>query len=283
MPTTRTCAECSHDFSFSSERCPHCGRPGLYPNVDAANDAAEVAALERRYISAKQEAQTRGATTAVDLFQAEVGNSQAVIARPAGEFQRLSTSDNEVYATYYQLLNAGVKLQMGEKWDALRRVADDALFTGYREHIRFAALTLDGLALPHYGECFIVLRAEMIAHRASVFEENSVLFMKHHGVKMEDAYRLPKGYRATWDERPKLGVAKLAGRIDASTPPGAYSGLLLRPGATPEEDDFVEVHIWGPMTIRTVERVTFNPRERTPRAVIKSHQQRLAKFGVAVG
>jgi hypothetical protein len=283
MPKTRDCAACGYDFPFPSERCPHCGRPGLYLNVDAADDDAEAAALRRRYQSARQHAQARGAATAVELFEAEVSNSRAVLARSAGELQRLGTSDREVYATYYQLLKAGVKLLKGERWDALRGAADRALFTGYEDHIRFALLSLDGAGSSGYGECFIVLRTEMIAHRASVFEENSVLFMKHQGVRMEDAHRLPKGYRATWGERPKLCVAKLAAKIDASTPPGAYSALLLRPGSSPEEDDFVEVHIWGPMTIRTMERVTFNPRKRTPRAVIKSHQQRLAKFGVAVG
>jgi hypothetical protein len=136
----------------------------------------------------------------------------------------------------------------------------------------------------NYGKCFIILRTEMIAHRASVFEENSVLFMKHQGIAMEDAHELPRGYRATWENRGQLCVAKLAAKIDGATLPDAYSGLLLQQGKTSEEDDFVEVHIWGPMTIRTVEEVTLNPREKRAARAITSRatRERLAKFGVII-
>jgi hypothetical protein len=221
----------------------------------------------------------------VESFETEVSGARAVIARPVGEFQRLSTGDNEVYATFYNLLRAGVRLPTGDKWNRLRHVTDDALFPDYKEHIRFAALSLDGNGLPNYGECFIVLRTEMIEHRASVFEENSVLFMERHDIKVSKVNELPAGYRATWDERGKLCVAKLAGSIDAATPRGAYSGILLRPGSASEDDDFVEVHVWGPMTIRTVERVIFNkPTSRAAREITsRANKQRMAKFGVTLG
>lgn len=222
---------------------------------------------------------------ALDNFEAEVSKSRAVIARPVGELQRLSTGDNEIYATFYNLLRAGVRLPTGDKWDTLRRVTDEALFPGYKDDIRFAALSLDGNGLPNYGECFVVLRTEMIAHRASVFEENSVLFMERMDVRVSKANDLPRGRRATWDERGKLCVAKLADRIDASTQSGAYSGILLRPGSASEDDDFVEVHVWGPMTIRTVERVIFNkPTSRAVREITnRANKQRMAKFGVTIG
>lgn len=280
----RVCTECGNDFSISAACCPHCGRPGLYPNVYAAADADERAALEQRYLLAQQDAVARGAGAALGDFETETVGTHAVIARPAGELQRLLTSDNQVYATFYQLLRAGVRLSTGEKWDALRAVADEALFSGYKEQIRFAALSLDGIGVLNYGDCFIVLRTDMIAHRASVFEENSVLFMAHQNIEMSEAHNLPRGYRATWAERGKLCVAKLAAKIDAATPPGAYSALLLQQGLTSAEDDFVEVHIWGPMTIRTVEQVTFNPHaKRTARAISnRANRERLAKFGVTI-
>jgi hypothetical protein len=164
-------------------------------------------------------------------------------------------------------------------------VTDEALFPNYKEEIRFAALSLNGMGLSNYGDCFVVLRTEMIAHRASVFEENSVLFMKHHDIKVSKAHELPPGYRATWGERAKLCVAKLADRIDAATPRGAYSRILLRPGSASEGDDFVEVHVWGPMTIRTVERVIFNkPTSRAAREITsRANKQRMTKFGVTLG
>lgn len=283
MSTSRTCSACGNSFHLSQPQCPHCGRPGLYGNVYAAEIAEEVDALEKRYQLAKDDAATRGAETAVSSFEAALLNSQAVIARPVSELLRLATSDNELYATYYQLLNSSVRLPTGEKWDVLRASADSALFPNFKEEIRFGALSLNGLGVSNYGECFIVLRTGMIAHRASIFEENSVLWIQE--IKFKDAHDLPKGYRATWDNRGKICVAKLASKIDATTRSGQYSEILMRQGASTEEDDFVEVHIWGTMTIRTIERVTFNPRSKKAARIItgRANQEKLAKFGVAIG
>ncbi len=122
------------------------------------------------------------------------------------------------------------------------RLADEAMFHGYKEDIRFAALTLDMQGLANYGDCYIVLRTEMVAHRATVFEENSTMFMRRHGVLMSEADKLPRGFRATWANRGRLCVAKLFSKIDANTTGSEYSKLLVRQGATTADDDFVEVH-----------------------------------------
>jgi hypothetical protein len=73
-----------------------------------------------------------------------VESSRAIIARSLSEFLRLAMSDHEVYATYYQLVEAEVRIPGGGKWDGLRRLADDTLFPGYKDQIRFGALTLRG-------------------------------------------------------------------------------------------------------------------------------------------
>ena len=54
-------------------------------------------------------------------------------------------------------------------------------------------------------------------------------------------------------------MAKLAKKVDNTTIPAQYSGILLNQGATSAEDDFIEVHIYGSMTIRTIEEIKFNP------------------------
>src|SRR6266571_2723029 len=282
MANFATCDHCRNDIPPSADKCPHCGLPGLFPNVRAAADPSEIAALERRYRSAKQDTLARCAGKSLDDFEVAVANSMAILARSDNELQRLATSDNELYATYYQLLAAGVRLPAGDKWDTLRVVADSALFPGYKEHIRFAALSLDGMGLFNYGNCLILLRDDLIAHRASVFEENSVLFMKHHGLKMSEAAKLPRGYRATWKDRAKVCLAKTHKRIDSATDASKYSALLLQQGATSEDDEFVEVHIYGSITIRTIERVILSPRlKRRQRAtILKALEERLAKAGV---
>jgi len=185
---------------------------------------------------------------------------------------RLSASDKELFPSYYGMLKGEVRLPHGNVWDGLRGVADEALFPGYKEHIRFAALSLDDLGVTNYGECSFVLREPMIAHRASVFEENSTLFLKKHG------YELLPGYRAAWEDRAKLCVAKLAKEVKATTLSEHFPRLLLAQGRTAEEDRFVEVHVWGPMTMRTIEKVIISGLRR--RSIRKSLRDRLKGLDV---
>jgi hypothetical protein len=236
---------------------------------------AEKEALERRYQTALSAASSRGARANVERFGEASAGSKAVIARPERDLDRLAASDRELYSTYYKLLGAEVRLPDGNEWDRLRRLADEALFPGYREEIRFAALSLDGSGLSSYGDCYFVLRDEMIAHRASVYEENSARFLKRH------RYEPPPGHRATWVERGKLCVAKLGGSIGPTTSDAQFQGILMREGSTSGDDDFVEVHIWGSMNMRTVERVVTlaSPRRKTFR---KALRDRLRGLGVVL-
>jgi hypothetical protein len=262
--------------------CPHCGRPALYPNVDDADDPAERAELDRRYQAALAESATRGAEQAVKDFEAAAGDSKAVLARSPGELLRLANSDHELYATFYELIEGGVRIPAGDEWDFRRQVADAALFPGYFKQIRFAALSLDGIGLSTFGLCSIVLRDDMIAHRASVLEENSVLFAERHGAATKKG-ALPSGYRGTWSDRGKVCAAKLHSSIDAGTLAAEYSGLLMRQGATSEEHEFVEAHIFGPMTVRTIEQVSVPKRRKSADKVnIKELGEELKKFGVTV-
>ena len=277
------CPDCGNEIPQPAERCPHCGRPGIYWNVIAASDAAEQAALERRYQTAKSGAVARKADASLQDFEDAIAESKAVIARSEGEVLRLASSTRQLYGTYYQLIEAGLKLPEGSGWDRLRELADTMLFPGYKKDMRFAALTLDGVGLSNYGSCSIVLRDAMISHRASVFEENSALFMERRGIKISRNPNLPKGYRATWDERPKLCVAKLAEKVDSATSSDKYSGLLLKQGASSEDDEFIEVHIWGPMTVLTMERVVVAASRPHPRAtIIRAIKAKLAKHNVKV-
>jgi hypothetical protein len=202
--------------------------------------------------------------------------------RAPGDLLRLANSDRDLFATYYQLRRAGLRLPTGDEWDYRRNVADEALFPDFKEHITFAALSLDGTGLSNYGSCSIVLRNDMIAHRASVFEENSVKFTERHRVAMKKG-KVPNGYRAPWANREKLCAAKLHQSIDAATRPDEYSRLLMREGATSEEDQFVEAHIFGPWTARTIEQVSVSKRrKRADNVSIKWLARELKKFGVTV-
>lgn len=282
MPATRQCNFCNNPLPRSASVCPHCGRPGLYPNVADAEDHDERAALDRRYQAALTESAARGADQLLKDFEAAAAGSKAVLARSPSDLLRLANSDHDLFATYYQLRRAGLRLPQGDEWDYRRRSADLALFPDFEEHVTFAALSLDGAGLSNYGSCSIVLRNDMIAHRASVFEENSVTFTERHRVALKKG-KVPPGYRAPWADRGQLCAAKLHKDIDAATRPDEYSRLLMRQGATSEDDQFVEAHIFGPWTARTIEQVSVSKRRKKADNVsIKWLEKELKKFGVAV-
>ena len=154
-------------------------------------------------------------------------------------------------------------------------MADATLFPLYEKRIRFAALTLDGLGVQRYGDCSLVLRDALIKDRTTVFEDNSAVFLRNR------SYRLPAGHRASWEGRPWLCVAKLSRTIHAGTTAAEFPGLLLHQGATPEDDRFVEVHVWGSLTAKSFERavVSLSGKKRGS-AFRKALRVRLAAAGI---
>jgi hypothetical protein len=280
MPISVTCTSCGNKVSPPSQHCSHCGESVGFWNVIAADEPDERAALEGRYESARKDAIARNADDALAQFETALSGSKAVIARSESEVLRLASSTRQLYATYYQMIEAELRLPDGDEWDALREPADTLLFPHYKRRVRFGALSLDGVGLPRYGPCSIVLREEMIAHRTSLFEENSTVFVERHGLRKS---RTAKGYRSTWGDRARLCVAKLHGKIDSTTTPDKYSQILLRSGAKPEDDEFVEVHIWGPFSVLTMERVIVMAPQASKRATItRAIKSKLAKHNVQV-
>lgn len=233
--------------------------------------------MDRRYQDALAEAATRGADQTARQFGAAVETSKAVIARPLRDIERLASSDRELYPTFYGLIEGEVRDSFGNKWDDLRGVADAVLFPRYQKHIRFAALSLDGVGLYDFGECFLVLREEMIAHRATVFEDNSAAFVERHH------RRVPEGFRSTWDERSKLCTAKHAKDLRPGMPDSEFPTILLRQKSGSKESEFVEVHIYGPFSIHAVDKVILRKGRTQPRkAMLLELRDRLAKAGVTL-
>ncbi|NBV24227.1 MAG: hypothetical protein EBS05_20205 [Proteobacteria bacterium] len=244
----------------------------------------QMAALKVRYDAAKARATSRGALAQVNEFEVAVGNSRAVLCRAWGEVVRLAFSDNEVYATFYQRTEAGLRIPDGDKWDLLRANADNTLFGDEgKKQVRFGALSLDGTGVERYGECSVTPKESMIAHRASLIEENSVAFMKRHGVTAANDYAMPMGHQADWSARATLAVAKLADQITPATTSTDYSRCLLAAGPDGWTDHFMEVHIWGPLTIRSMERVTVRHWQNKPRkSEVQALREKLQGYNVTL-
>ena len=223
------CPSCSNPDPIppSADKCPACGIALDTPNVRAAAAKPEVEALKKRVSDAEDETNARGCKHVLDDFGYAVSGSKAVICRPLGRLQELLSSPNALYATFYGQVQGKARLPEDNEADRQRHVVDAMLFPGYHEKIVFAALSLHDAGPIAYGPHSIVLKEEMIGHRASVFDENTVVFVRKNQLAATE--EIPHGHRAAWDKRGNLAKAKLHGKLDAGTTLEEYATILLGP------------------------------------------------------
>jgi hypothetical protein len=94
---------------------------------------------------------------------------------------------------------------------------------------------------------------------------------------------VPKGFRATWGRRDLLAVAKLELVLEPDTPPASFPSVLLRVGSSSQDDDFVEVHIYGSLHRRNISRlIVRRPKPKADRAILKQLKARLTAIGATV-
>lgn len=273
------CPICKEKVPEHVRECPVCGHDVGYPNVRAAEKPEERAALDQRVREAEAAASAKGAAQVLAQFRAAVRGSQAVLCRPLGVVQTLVGSDNELYPTFYQLVNAGARLPEEGPFDRGRPAVDATLFPHYHAQIRFAALTLDGKGLTSYGDFALLLKEVTIKERATVFEGNSFLFCQRQRVVAGTPP--PAGYRAIWQERDRLAAAKLHAAVGPATGPEEFPGILLKAGQQTDEDDFIEVHIYGPLHRRGIERVVGRtPKRKADQVMLADLRKRLRDVGI---
>ncbi len=127
----------------------------------------------------------------------------------------------------------------------------------------------------------IVLKEDIIKHRATVFEENSMEFCRRHRIVVGDP--VPSGYRATWQNRHELARAKLHPQLTASTSAGDFPKILLKPADANNPDSFIEVHIYGSFNRRGVESVVATGlKKREDKVLLKSMKTRLKEIGATL-
>jgi hypothetical protein len=273
------CSKCGNEYYYTLERCPHCAYPGNYSNVLIAAEKSDVDAVDRRYEKAIRGADKRGCVPQLEEFAKSVEESRAVVARSFADIERLASGENSVQGTYYDLTDAGLRLPDGSLWEQLRRPADDVLFPGYREKIRFGALSTDGIGVINYGHFWMTLRSDLIEERTSLFDQNSVTFVSEERLKV--ASGALRGHRGMWSNRSKLAAAQFADQISGSTLPVEFAAILIKQGATTGKDRYIEAQIWGGITVRTIESVKFRWSQvqgHTPRVLIKRLKIALKSF-----
>lgn len=258
----RICPECTFEMAISRLLCPHCGRPGFAPNVDLANDLDERRKLSERYTATLAECDQKGTRAIANDFDAACRNSRAVIALNVQKLYRAVSTGTDLFETYYDLerLKNRTEDGTGLDWARLRPQAEIELLGSHLniDHIHYACLSLEGHYLEHYGDCVVTLSETMTAHRISCFEGNTAV-----------QYHLKRDFtglvRSDWCNRHEICTAMFAGRLELGSTPADFPAILVQPGKTSVEDNFVEVHLFGPMTVRTFESVRFDRRKHSSR------------------
>jgi len=273
------CLNCRRAVPDHVRNCPYCQTDVGFPNVRAASQKIETEALNERFKNALVSARARKCEEILLDFGNAAARSSAVISRSLSAIQTLVSSERALYISFYRQVESGSRLPEDNAWDRGRLAVDSTLFPLYHPEIVFAALSLDGLGPHSYGTYTIILRENMILQRATVFEENSFSFCQaKHKIVVGDP--IPPGYRAQWDSRGLIAMAKLHDKLESSTTKEEYPGILLTQNPDPTAEDFIEVHIYGPIHRAAIERIKGPlPKSREDKVILRSIKKKLDEIG----
>jgi hypothetical protein len=276
------CPQCkNNDVPPCAVDCPFCEFRLGFPNVREAERKEEVEALDQRYQEAHQAARSRGAEATLVRFEDAVKASRAVMCRHWGTLTKMVETGNTIFRTFYENVKEGSRLPKDSELERARAGVDATFFPYYHERVHFAALSLDGRGPVSYGECHLVLRDGAVSHRASVFEENTLVFCRK--VIVPVGQRPPPGFRATWTDRHRLAAAKLHAEIDPATDDGRFPGILLKQGGATDKDEFIEAHVYGKLDARSVERlIAPKPKVEEDRVLAGRFKRKLVEAGAKV-
>ena len=214
----------------------------------------EVAALDTRVADARVSASAKGSIQALNAFGIAVNESRAVLSRSFGDLDAIMSSGSKLMQAYHPAVRSGLRTPQNNGWDDIRETNDSRINPHFYAELHYAALSLNDEGIPHYGDYAISLETSFISDRTTVFEENPALFNIKH--PMSKDRMVPLGYRATWDMRSKLAIAKLQFKIVPTTTADSFPDILLEKTVNPSGDsDFIEVHIYGKLHARTFQHV----------------------------
>jgi hypothetical protein len=247
------CPKCNKDIDFHRTNCAVCGSFVGYPNVRIA--AAMKHDLNRHYAEALSDATRRGVRLWVNQLEVLLDGSVATITVRPNILSNMAVGHN--YRNYYKALKNDLRRIAEPEYHAHRAAVDVKIHPGYETEILDAALSPDGRGLTSYGEITLQLRNVTIEDRASVLRENSFTFYERYDLGKRDAKEEP-GWRSVWADRAHLGIAHLAGRVTPTTSERDLPGKILSSGATRNDDCFMEIHIYGELTLDAVDTVSLD-------------------------
>ena len=274
--------ECSAAAQYWQVHC-RCGEFLGFPNYRAAT--AEREELVKRDKAARDDCESRGVAPSLTKVDALAEQSRPVIAMSFATCDDILRSNK--YRNYDLRTATGERNPANPQNHADRAMVGAKLFPMYHQYIHYAALSPNGHALLSYGPiavCWEVTPA-YLERRASLLDENSFFFYDRYALGQRGSM-IPTGHRATWEDRAKLVAAKVSERLTSDANEINLVQLLLKPGATRNEDNFVEIAIYADVGLdtRDVTKVTL---QRAPTTSEEVHRMKLvreicSKRGIAV-
>lgn len=276
-----TCSVCNTEIPYPARECVCCGVDVGFPNVRAAERDREREALRDRVKYAQAAASARGCGEELESFGTAVLSSHAVMARSLGALDALINSSNQTMVSFHRMLQGG-RVPENNEYDVNRQRVEGTIHPlGVWQNIIYAALALDGRGVGWYGPYSITFKDLAIQSRSSVFEENPFRFLDKNPVTSTGLV-LP-GYRATWNRRAELAMAKLHHRIQSGMKEADFTAVLLEQGRIAADSDFIEVHIYGVLHPRSIERVVGPvPNRRADKVVWTRVKKALIALGAIV-
>lgn len=273
------CNNCDELVAENRRDCPACGHDNGFPNVRSAEQAEECSALAKRVDHARVSVSARDVMAELAAFEVAIKDSKAVISRSLSDVLTLAKGEVFSYSSFARQVRAGTRTPADNSFDKIRLQFENALFPNYSEDIMFASLSLNEKGMSGYGGYDIVLKDKMIASRATVFEENPYNFSQKHKLALTDI--IPAGYRAAWNKRTELCVAKLHGDIEKNMTVVNFADILQKDNGETGNSDFVEVHIHGTLNQKTIEKVLASaPLSKEDKLLWRVVKRDLTKIGV---
>jgi hypothetical protein len=276
-PDTLACPGCCVAVVVQSSQCPGCGVHVGWPNVRIAT--AQRPWLLQRAAEARAAACSANKVAALARLERVAATTRAVWSAPVEVARQLLSDDRAEAAAYGGLLLAGARRPARLDDDRIRAMVEGWLFGAQPAgSVRYAALAADDVGLRSYGALSIALRDTSLRHSATTLSRNSWALFDE-----KPSSRPPPGHASTWDDRAAVVIAKLAPELSAGTTERELPALLLRQGAVGRGDDeFIEVHKWGPFGRNAFERITENaaPADAEEATLLDHARERAARLGI---
>lgn len=256
MLTKIECPDCKSKNDRNRKNCKGCGVSLGFPNVNILSDPYFQEELTKNYDQIVKDCNCNAITPDIikEFEQIIINDSNAVLNINSKLLFQL-VNYKEDYLPYQRAVREG-KREIAEFENDRKRCFIESAFYGIiGGELNYAALSLDDNGLLSYGNISVILHCHLIKNRTTVFIKNTFKLFDElvaNGWKISEP--IPSGYSGTWNERGAIATIK-HGKDLSAIKKVDYVKLILKSTSDKDKDEFIELHIFNPITLDTFKRV----------------------------